>query len=264
MKSLQEPFMKQEDEALYLVESFFSIQGEGKYAGVPSIFFRFGGCNLNCIGFGVKQKSPLDKTTLLGCDSIRATYTKHYKHLWKEINGEKELLSIVDSYLQDCKKPDIVITGGEPLLWYKNKIFLSFLNTLQQRDFRITIETNATVLIDFKKYPLYQKVTFAMSVKLKNSGEAKEKRINKKAIKAFDTYAKDSFFKFVLSKNSLCEEEIEEITNNTTLPIYCMPMGATAKELSKNDKAVALFCIKKCYNYVDRMHIRLWDNEEGR
>ena len=260
----QEHFMKQEDDVIYLVESFFSIQGEGRYAGTPSIFFRFGGCNLNCVGFGVKQKSPLDGTTLVGCDSIRATYTEHYKHLWKEISDEKELLSIVDSYRNNSCKPDIVITGGEPLLWYENQKFLSFLSKLQERGFRITIETNATILIDFEKYPVYKKVTFALSVKLKNSGEPKEKRVNHEAIKAFSENAKDSFFKFVLSKNSLSKSEIEEITKDTDLLVYCMPMGATAKALAKNDKAVANFCINNCYNYVDRMHIRLWDNEEGR
>ena len=256
--------MKQEDDTLYLVESFFSIQGEGKYAGTPSIFFRFGGCNLNCAGFGVKQISPLDGSILIGCDSIRATYIEHYKHLWKKITNENELLNIVDSYLHDCKQPDIVITGGEPLLWYENSIFLSFLSKLIKRNFRITIETNATIKINFKKYPIYKNITFAMSVKLKNSGEPKEKRVNHEAIKAIAKNTKNSFFKFVLSKNSLSKDEIEEITKGINLPIYCMPMGATSKELSKNDKAVAEFCIKNCYNYVDRMHIRLWNNEEGR
>ena len=103
-----------------------------------------------------------------------------------------------------------------------------------------------------------------MSIKLKNSGEPKEKRINQKAIKTIAKNTKKSFFKFVLSKNSLYVDEIKEITKDSNLPIFCMPMGSTSKELSKNDKAVASFCIKNCYNYVDRMHIRLWDNEEGR
>ena len=256
--------MKQEVNTLYLVENFLSIQGEGRYAGTPSIFFRFGGCNLNCAGFGVKQKSPIDGSTLVGCDSIRATYTKHFKHLWKEINDANELLNIVGFYLHDNCKPDIVITGGEPLIWYENSILLSFLSKLIKRNFRITIETNATIEINFEKYPIYKNITFAMSVKLKNSGEPKEKRVNHEAIKAIAKNSKNSFFKFVLSKNSLFKEEIKEITKGIDLPIYCMPMGATSKELSKNDKAVAEFCIKNCYNYVDRMHIRLWNNEEGR
>ena len=255
--------MKQGDE-LYLVESFYSIQGEGRFAGRPSVFLRFGECNLNCFGFGVQLTSPKDGSKLLGCDSIRATNKEHFLESWRKIESESELLDEVKKHIESLCKPDVVITGGEPLLHYKKPIFINLLTKLIDDGFNITIETNATFLIDFETYSIYKEVTFAMSVKLKNSGEPKEKRINKKAIKEIAKNTKKSFFKFVLSKNSLCDDEIKEITKELNLPIYCMPMGSTSKELAKNDKAVASFCIKNCYNYVDRMHIRLWDNEEGR
>ncbi len=255
--------MKQGDE-LYLVESFFSIQGEGRFAGRPSVFLRFGECNLNCFGFGVQLTSPKDGSKLLGCDSIRATNKEHFLDRWKKIENSNELLDEVKNYIDSSCKPDIVITGGEPLLHHKNPIFVELIKKLLDEGFNITIETNATIEIDFENYPIYREVTFAMSVKLKNSGEPKEKRINQKAIKEIATQTKKSFFKFVLSKNSIPNDEIKEITRDLTIPIYCMPMGATSKELAKNDKAVASYCIKNCYNYVDRMHIRLWDNEEGR
>ena len=46
---------------LPIVETFYSIQGEGKYAGSPSFFIRVGGCNLSCKGFSNH-----------GCDSFYA------------------------------------------------------------------------------------------------------------------------------------------------------------------------------------------------
>jgi organic radical activating enzyme len=240
---------------IYLVESFYSFQGEGKYVGSPSIFIRLGGCNLGCVGFGVKIDG------IVGCDSLKAVHESKFSHSWQKVDT---LVPIIDSYLKGLEfKPDIVFTGGEPLLHYQNPILLEALEHFKRH--RITFETNATIKIEFEKYPIYKDITFAMSVKLENSGETKAKRLNHEAIKAITKNTKESFFKFVLSRDNINTKEIKEITKpypNTM--IYCMPMGATAKELAQNDKSVANFCTKNGYNYVDRMHIRLWDNEEGR
>jgi len=240
---------------LPVVESFYSFQGEGRFVGSPSIFIRLGGCNLGCVGFGVEIDG------IVGCDSLKAVHEKKFSHTWQKVNN---LIPIIDKYLKNLDfKPDIVFTGGEPLIHCQNPILLDVLAYF--KDHRITFETNATIEIDFEKYPVYKDITFAMSVKLQNSGEPKSKRINHEAIKAIVTNTKNSFFKFVLSKDDIDTKEIKEITKPyPSTKIYCMPMGSTAKELAQNDKAVANFCIKNGYNYVDRMHIRLWDNEEGR
>ena len=36
-----------------VAELFYSIQGEGRYMGVPSVFLRTFGCNFSCKGFGM-------------------------------------------------------------------------------------------------------------------------------------------------------------------------------------------------------------------
>ncbi len=240
---------------LPLVESFYSFQGEGKFAGVPSIFIRLGGCNLGCAGFGVRVGE------LVGCDSLRAVDRKHFEHTWKKVD---DLVSVINSHIENLDfKPDIVFTGGEPLLHLQNPALLKALEHFQ--DHRVTFETNATIEVDFEKFPIYKDVVFAMSVKLENTREKETKRINQDAIKKIVENTKNSFFKFVLSKKDINTKEIKEITKDyPDVPIYCMPMGQTAKELSKNDKQVAQLCIQNGYNYTDRVHIRLWDNEEGR
>ena len=74
-----------------LVESFLSIQGEGKYAGRLAFFFRFTGCNLRCAGFGGERISPKTGEILHGCDTIRAVFTNHFEH--EEILNLAQLLN---------------------------------------------------------------------------------------------------------------------------------------------------------------------------
>jgi organic radical activating enzyme len=57
---------------LYLSECFYSLQGEGKRVGIPSIFIRFTGCNMECQGFGVKYNDPITGELKYGCDSYYA------------------------------------------------------------------------------------------------------------------------------------------------------------------------------------------------
>ncbi|EAL5740685.1 7-carboxy-7-deazaguanine synthase QueE [Campylobacter lari] len=246
-----------------VVETFLSLQGEGKYSGNLAIFVRFAGCNFNCVGFGVKKEK--DSQILLGCDTIRAVFTKEFKTCYKTYTSTKlfdEVLKLANS-----RKVIVVITGGEPLLNYQNKDFLCFVNLLLENDFKVHFETNASIEIDFEKYPLYKKCYFALGVKLSNSGVKKEKRINEKALKAFKCYAKDSFYKFVLDKDFLQEnkalEEINEILQICENEVFCMPMGSNKEEISKNALSVAEFCIKNGYNYSDRLHIRIWGDKEG-
>ena len=43
-------------------EAFYSVQGEGKYEGVPSVFLRTFGCNFCCLNFGLKNAPMRDAT----------------------------------------------------------------------------------------------------------------------------------------------------------------------------------------------------------
>ncbi|OCX42712.1 radical SAM protein [Campylobacter ornithocola] len=246
-----------------IVETFLSLQGEGKYSGNLAIFVRFAGCNFNCIGFGVKKEK--DSKILLGCDTIRAVLTKEFKACYKTYNA-KELFDEVLKLVNLCK-PIVVITGGEPLLNYQNKEFLCFISLLLEHNFKVHFETNASIEIDFEKYPLYKKCYFALGVKLSNSGVKKEKRINEKALEAFKNHAKGSFYKFVLDRDFLEEnkalKEINEILQICENEVFCMPMGVNELEVSKNALSVAEFCIKNGYNYSDRLHIRIWGDKEG-
>ncbi|BAF70688.1 7-carboxy-7-deazaguanine synthase QueE [Nitratiruptor sp. SB155-2] len=251
---------------LYLVEDFYSIQGEGKFIGTPSVFFRFGGCNLKCPSFG---EYFIQGRIVHGCDSIRAVNRELFQSKWKEIGTKDELIEILHSHVEYLDfKPHIVITGGEPLIYWNDPVFYGFLEYLVEEGYIVTIETNATIVIDFEKYPAYKDVIFAMAVKLANSGEKYEKRVNKKAIEAIAVNTGYSFFKFTLDRGSVQMRAYEEIVDIVgeypEIEVFCMPLGDKIDELKKHDKAVAEFCMIHGFIYSDRLQVRLWNREKRR
>jgi organic radical activating enzyme len=250
---------------LYLVEHFYSIQGEGKYTGTPSLFLRFGGCNMKCEGFGCVESST-DGVNVLGCDTVYAVNKEHFSHTWIQIQNSHELLSLLDLYeLPDAV--DVVLTGGEPLIYANDPIFIEFLNALHENGHRITFETNSSLDVDFKKYPVYKECIYALSVKLSNSGESLKKRVDGDVIYSLASNAKEAFFKFSIDADSInlgLEEEIDEIVlHSPKTPVYCMPLGGSKEEVEKNTEPLIEFCKAKGYNFSDRLHIRIWDQNKG-
>ena len=318
-----------------LVESFLSIQGEGKYAGRLAFFFRFAGCNLRCAGFGGERISPKTGEILRGCDTIRAVFTNHFEHeeilnlaqLLNKIpnlpdlsrsapacsapgfcaaesffesdtlnsaaaqtslrpngNAEKSLNLTSENSLnfaaqnslnldpqsaaasQSAKlyqKPIVVITGGEPLLHHKEALFYEFACELLARGYEAHFETNGTILVDFEKFPTYKSCVFAISPKLSNSAEPRERRLSFAALRSLKQNAKDSFYKFVISPEFDAQPEIAEILAACGGEVYCMPCGADRRELESAAQFCVDFCLKNGYNYSDRLHIRIWGGKDG-
>ncbi len=250
---------------IYLVEHFYSIQGEGRYTGTPSVFFRFGGCNMKCEGFGCIEIAH-DGSEVLGCDTVYAVNKEHFSHDWVPVKCESELLNILNLY-ELPQNVDIVLTGGEPLLYASDEIFIRFLETLVENGHQITFETNGSIEVDFEKYPVYKDCIFALSVKLSNSGESFRKRVNPDAIYNIASNSKESFFKFSIDAESITlglEDEIDEIASHApNIKVYCMPLGGDKAEVEKNTLSLIEFCKTKGYNFSDRLHIRIWDANKG-
>lgn len=250
---------------IYLVEHFYSIQGEGKYVGTPSLFFRFGGCNMKCEGFGCMEQSN-DGVEVVGCDTVYAVNKEHFSHNWHAINAASELLDILQEYTLP-NAVDIVLTGGEPLIYANDPIFISFLEALVALGHRITFETNGSLGVDFERYGVYKECVFALSVKLANSGEPFAKRVRGEIIASLASNAKDAFFKFSIdapSINAALEEEIDNIAAFAPkTQLYCMPLGGDKKSVESNTEPLIEFCKRKGYNFSDRLHIRIWDKNKG-
>src|SRR4051812_43136179 len=118
-----------------LSELFFSIQGEGKLTGVPSVFVRASGCNLRCVW----------------CDTPYAS--------WDPQGDDVPVEEIVQRARAFGAK-HIVLTGGEPMIMPDIEPLCAALHAAGHHT---TIETAATV---FKPLPLD---LASLSPKLSNS-----------------------------------------------------------------------------------------------
>lgn len=243
-----------------------TIQGEGKYCGQASVFIRFGGCNLSCEGFKVEYETP-NGIKKFGCDTYYAADSS-FKKMWTKYNDYKQIIAVVDKLLTKSNisyKIDVVITGGEPLLYWKNQEFQKLLKYYIQNNHRVTIETNASLPLSFE-YEYQKKLVFSMSVKLSNSLEKQNKRINKESLIKIISQTRESYLKFVINKIfiSQAKHEIEQILDDLPpVDVYLMPMGDTIKEVKQNSEAIIQLAIEKNYIFTDRLHIRVWNNKRG-
>src|SRR3990172_5614737 len=120
-------------------EIFYSIQGETITAGMPSVFVRLTGCNLDCAY----------------CDTRYA-----------RANGtDMEIGTIVQKIEQYPSADHVTITGGEPLA-QPNAVFL--MKQIIDRGWKCQIETNGSILL--KDVP--EKVRKIVDVKTPSSGES--------------------------------------------------------------------------------------------
>jgi organic radical activating enzyme len=220
---------------------------------------------MRCEGFACSQTAP-DGTTVVGCDTVYAVNREHFSANWIEIKEAQQLIAILDLY-DLPSNVDIVLTGGEPLMYADDPLFIAFLEAMVKRGLRVTFETNGSMAVDFEQFPVYKECVFALSVKLENSGEAYNKRIRPNTIFSLATNSKEAFFKFSIDADSInigLDEQIEEILAHAPgTQVYCMPVGGSKAEVEKNAEPLIEYCKVKGYTYSDRLHIRIWDEVHG-
>ena len=268
-----------------LTESFYAHQAEGcggehSLYGQPTVFFRLGvGCTLTCKGFGVpviKDGVHLkDKNgdLMYGCDSYDSVY-KEFKYR-SEYYDSKGLIDLYYDVIPKSNpknrfKPSITISGGEPTLFLKDIELIKFIEHFISRDVPVLIETNGTVMVDFKKNHVLRKVIFSISPKLASAGDPKEKRIKPEAIDNIVRNAKNSYLKFVVSKDGWDKEypEIKYILNE--VPSYIknvlfMGMGGINNDSFKtNEKFAYEKSLELMFQFSPRTHISLFSDEKYR
>ena len=267
---------------LPIIDLFVSIQGEGRRAGHPSLFIRVSGCNLRCYFSGSI------------CDTPYSSY-----------NNEKSKFSLADvlSIIDDNPQvEDIVITGGEPMLYQEG--VLELIRAIDDRlpnkhHIYITIETNGSIALEDKGSDLLTWVDlWSISPKLQNSiapvgtkievlgktveftedvvNRLNEKRKNLDAITEMVVYGRDYQLKFVYSDENTITY-IDELLGEIRTILYneykyvpdfishvmLMPEGITEEQLQSKRQSAVNECIKKGWTYTDRLHITIWGDKRG-
>ena len=278
---------------LKVSELFYSIQGEGRYMGVPSVFLRTYGCNFTCGGFGmpkgevsserdviaIKAEDYTDYKSLplvsTGCDSY-ASWDPRFKHLSPVLST----VSIVDSILtilphNRWMDEHLVITGGEPLLGWQ-RAYPELLSNEKMRGLKeITFETNGTQELsqDLTVYLQQWKInreknalTFSVSPKLSISGEKWDEAICPSIIRQYESIG-FVYLKFVIAtkEDALeADEAVREFRNGGFRgPVYFMPCGGVESLYNLNAKNVAIEAMNRGYRYSDRLQVPLFKNEWG-
>jgi len=221
--------------------------------------------SLNCPGFGATYE--IDGKSRSGCDTWFAV-DRSYVRSWTKITESGPLIETLHREFETIGYlPDVVITGGEPLLYHADAPFYETVSWLVKQGIRVTFETNGTVAVDFERYPIYRRCSFALSVKLSNSGEPESRRIVPGALERLALYAEDVFLKFTLDRvlvETTAATEIGSVRQYVpNVPVYCMPVGHSRNAIAENDRFVFDFCKQHNYYYSDRLHIRVFDQTVG-
>jgi len=224
---------------------FASFQGEAGFAGMPTIWIRFFGCNLECNGFG--QQNPKNPETYIlpyknldtskfktleelpvfeyGCDSSYSWSSK-FKSLVHTSSAEevvekiftigKEKFGLSLEYPYEfwyhplTRQPvQLCFTGGEPMLWQKQMMeIIKQLELKHQEPVQITVETNGTIPLDIlNPRTIRNDVFLSVSPKLFSvSGEREAVKVDN--IVEYSCKSR-GWLKFVVNGTDECWDELD-------------------------------------------------------
>ena len=285
-----------------IAEIFYSLQGEGLYTGVPSVFVRTFGCNFECRSFGLddgkrttepeefaeqfKQNPAWDYTMLplakTGCDSY-ASWHKGFKKLSPvmEVDG---IMFEMEKARRGHNVPNknnggthLVITGGEPLLGWQ-RAYPELLEKARDMGYKhVTFETNGTQEItdDFSDYLMLDglkraknrgTLTFSVSPKLGNSGESTDDALKPEVVNSYQKYG-TVYLKFVIAKHTDMRDVAFFVDKYRDAgfdgEVYLMPCGGDPEMYDVTAPEVANIAMRYGYRYRPRLQVDLWKNEWG-
>ena len=235
-------------DGLPINELFYSLQGEGILAGVPSVFVRTSGCNLRC----------------WFCDSYHTSWEP--THAWMSL---EEIVAEIEASDAD----HVVLTGGEPLL---HEASVALLEALDDRGYHTTVETNGTIYRDAPIDLVSVSPKLASSTPTPErdpSGEgewAERHEADRIDLDALARLVADYDFqlKFVVTDADDMPEILELLADlraaaDVPIPdedVLLMPEGATRERLAETRGRVADLAMEYGFRYTPRLHVDLWND----
>ena len=230
---------------------FHTVQGEGKYLGVPSIFVRLSACNLRC------EWSNGDGT-FTKCDT---PYSSH------EPEKNLKTISWIIEEVMQYRSKHVVITGGEPML-QQNVVLL--INELARLGKFVTVETNGTIYRECKAafWSVSPKLATSCHHLSDNFEEHHKKRLNLSALAAIAKHPHQ--LKFVANSKTDVDEIKQFITMIAGLNggydcenVYLMPQGVSPEQFDKRLPWIIEAAKENGWNVTDRFHVRVWGHKRG-
>lgn len=223
---------------------FVTLQGEGQYTGRPSIFVRLTGCNFRC-----------EWANGVRCDTPYSSWEPECNELF----NEEDFCTLQNNN----PMAHLVVTGGEPFM---HPAQLSHIIKKWNDWGPVTIETNGSFLVAL---PIVQDGLLSISPKLNTNEKHDLIEYAEKVGYLTKENANKGWryqIKFVAQEQrdfELFDSFIEELCAEPN-EIFVMACGTTKEEIDSRAKWIADECLKRGWNYSDRLHLRLWGGGKGR
>lgn len=227
---------------MHIAEIFYSIQGEGRLAGTPSVFIRTSGCNLRC----------------WFCDT---DYTSWHPQ------GDDYSVEKVLAQVAEFPAHHAVVTGGEPLIAPQIE---ELCLCLRQLKYHVTVETAATIFKPLACDLASLSPKLSSSIPWKREGgryatQHERLRLQFDVIRAFMRHS-DFQLKFVIDRPSDVAEVqnlLDQLGPVDASKVLLMPQGVSREELHERALWLVEECKKYGYVYCPRLHIELYGNVRG-
>ena len=225
---------------IYVAEVFGSLQGEGRLAGVPSVFVRTSGCNLRCRWCDTPYTSWHPEGAAVPLDELLA-----------------RVASLGSGYRH------AVLTGGEPMIAeHVEEVALR----LRAAGYHLTVETAGTAFRDVRAD------LWSVSPKLRGSTPAEGPWRERHAARRLDLEVLrrvlslgDYQLKLVIgAPDELAEADaLVAALGAPADRVLLMPQARSAAELDAVATWLVPACLERGVRFCDRLHIRLFGNTRG-